>query len=228
MRPGLRCARDLGNHANLHDLSFDLSKAGVQNSLTGARWDQDPSRSHQRVDYIAGPQHKLLHAPVYAGTDDCFLQFHFGLRQRRFGTRLLSWQKAGNPLLGLLFCSGSRGNCTLATLQSDLEFLDVAECDIACIASLQLSLGFEFVQGLLMGALRLLNLSFSLQYVGSRNQHLCVSLRNFAPRTLRCGFLFGAVQPEERRPFADRAACANVDLGNATIDLRNDRDGSKE
>jgi hypothetical protein len=33
--PGPGCARDLGNHANLHPLRFDLRKAGVQNPLTG-------------------------------------------------------------------------------------------------------------------------------------------------------------------------------------------------
>jgi hypothetical protein len=89
--PGLRCTRNLGNHTNLHHLRFNLSKAGVQNALTGARWNQDASRSHQRVDYIAGPQRKLFHATIYAGTDDGLLQFHFGLCQCRFGTRLLSW-----------------------------------------------------------------------------------------------------------------------------------------
>ena len=112
--------------------------------------------------------------------------------------------------------------------QSDLELLDVAECDVTRIASLQFLLGFEFVHGLLVGALGLLNLAFSLQYVGLRNHHLCVGLRNFAPRGLRCGLLLRAVQPEDRRPFADRAAYANVDLGDAPIDLRNDRDGSEE
>jgi hypothetical protein len=128
----------------------------------------------------------------------------------------------------LLLCGGSGGNGTLAALQSDLELLDVAECDIARIASLELSLGLELVQGLLVGGLGLFNLSLSLQYVGSRNQRLRVSLRNFASCTLRSGLLFGAVQPEERRPLADRTACADVDLGNATIDLRDDRHGSKE
>ena len=197
-------------------------------ALTSARGDQDPSWSHHRIDHISGPQRKLLHAPVYAGTDDRLPQFHFGLCQCRFGTRLLSWQKRGNPLLGLLFCSRCGGDSTLATLQIDLKFLDVSECDVTGIASLQFLLGLEFVYGLLVGALRLLNLSFSLHYLGLRHHHLCVSLRNFPPRTLRCGLLLRAVQPEDRRSFADWAAYANVDLGNATIDLRNDRDGSKE
>ena len=108
------------------------------------------------------------------------------------------------------------------------KFLDVAECDVAGIAPLEFFLGFEFVHGLLVGALGLLNLSFGLQYVGSRNQHLCISLGNFASRTLRCGFLFGTVQPEDRRSLCDWAAYANVDLGDAAIDLRHDRDGSKK
>ena len=68
--PGLRCARDLGNHSDLHDLRFDLSKAGKQNTPTSIRGDQDASRSHHGIDHIASPQHKLLHAPVYAGTDN--------------------------------------------------------------------------------------------------------------------------------------------------------------
>src|SRR6185503_7508507 len=95
-------------------------------------------------------------------------------------------------------------------------------------APLELSLGFELVQGLLVGALSLLHLSFRLQYVGLRNPHLCVSLGNFPPRSLRCSFLLGAIQPEDRRPFADWAASNNIDLGNATIDVRKDRHGSKE
>jgi hypothetical protein len=73
-----------------------------------------------------------------------------------------------------------------------------------------------------------LNLALSLQNVGLCHLNLGVSLCNFSTRTLRCGFLFGAIQPEEWRAFADRAACTNVDLGNPTIDLRNDWDGSEE
>ena len=114
--PWLGCARDLGDHSNLHDLCFDLSEAGVQNSLAGPFGDQNSSRSHHRIDHIADAQRKLFYAAVHAGTDNGLLQFHFGLRQRRFRTCLLSRQKGGNPLLGLLFCSCSGGNGHLGDL----------------------------------------------------------------------------------------------------------------
>ena len=199
--PGFRCTGDLGYHSNLHDLRFDLPEASVEPTSTCG--DQNSSRSHHRIDHIAGPERKLLYAPVHTGTDDGLLKFYLGLRHRCFCTGLLCGQKGGNPLLRLLFCSGSGGNRTLSPRQIDLKLLDVAECDVPGIAPLKFSLGLEFVHGLLVGALSLLNLSFSLDYLGLRNQRLCVNLRNFAPRTLHGGLLLGAVQPENRRSFAD-------------------------
>ena len=103
------------------------------------------------------------------------------------------------------------------------ELLDVAERDVTRVAPLQLSLGLEFVEGLLAGAFSLLNLSFSLHYLGLRNRRLCFNFRNFAPRALHGGLLLGAVQPENRRSFADRVIYPNVDFGDAAVYLREDR-----
>src|SRR6185295_3924760 len=128
----------------------------------------------------------------------------------------------------LLFCGRRGSNGALATLESDLKLLDVTKGNVPRIAALQFSLGLEFVHGLLLGSRSLLNLAFSLLYVGSCNQHLCLGLRNFAPRTFRCRLLLGAIQPEDGFAFADWSANANVNVGDTTVDLRNDRDGSKE
>ena len=148
--PGFSCAGGLGYHSNLHDLRFDLPEASVE--PTSTLGDQDPSRTHRRIDHIAGPECKLLQMTIHASTDDGLLQFHLGLRQRGFGNRLLCRQKAGDPLLCLLFPSCSGGNRTLSSNQIDLELLDVPECDVTRIAPLKFSLGFEFVRGLLVRA----------------------------------------------------------------------------
>ena len=66
----LRYAGDLGDHSHFHDLCFDLSEAGEQDSLTGPLGDQHPGRAHERIDDIAYLESELLHAPAHAGTDN--------------------------------------------------------------------------------------------------------------------------------------------------------------
>ena len=92
-RPRLRDAGDFGHHADLHDLRFDLPEAGLQASPPGAFRDQDPGRTHHRVDDVADAQRELLHASADAGADDGLAQIDLGLRQGRFGAGLLGGEK---------------------------------------------------------------------------------------------------------------------------------------
>ena len=72
---------------------------------------------------------------------------------------------------------------------------------IARVAVVELLLRLQLVQGLLIGALGLLDLAFGRQDVGLRNHLGRVDLGDFASRGLDRRFLLRAVQPEQRRPF---------------------------
>ena len=115
------------DHSDLHDLRFDLAEAGLQASLAGAFGDQDPGRTHDRIDDIAHPQRELLHPPAHAGTDDRLFQLHFGLGQRGFGAGLLGRENGRDSALGGLFCGGGGSDRAQAAFHSDLELLDVAQ-----------------------------------------------------------------------------------------------------
>ena len=104
-----------------------------------------------------------------------------------------------------------------AAFDKNLELLDFALRDDTRIASLQLLLGLQFVHGLLVRALGLLDLAFSLQEIGLRHHQLRLDLRNLAPRGLHSRLLLRAVQPEDRRSFGDWTAKANIDLGDAPV-----------
>src|SRR5262249_35791481 len=58
--PGLENTCDFANHSDLHYLRFNLPEARLQTSLTQALRNQYPGRSHERIDDIADPEHKLL------------------------------------------------------------------------------------------------------------------------------------------------------------------------
>ena len=58
------------DHADLHDLGFDLPKARMMVRPPGSLRDQDPGRTDERVDDVADPQRELLHASADAGADD--------------------------------------------------------------------------------------------------------------------------------------------------------------
>ena len=143
-------AGDLGDHSDLHDLRFDLPEASLQASRAGLFRDQDPGRTHERIDDIAHPQRELLHSPVHAGTDDRLVQLHFGLGQRGFGAGLLGREKGRDPRLGGLFCGRGGSDRAQAAFYTNLKPLDVAERDVTRIAPLQLPLGLQFVHGLLV------------------------------------------------------------------------------
>src|ERR1700737_5502125 len=66
-RPWLGDACGLSHHARLHDLSFDLSEAGLQSTLPCSLGYQDSGRPHQGIDDVADAKEKLLHAPRNSG-----------------------------------------------------------------------------------------------------------------------------------------------------------------
>ena len=101
--PWLGDARRLGHHADLHDLGFDLSKAGLQRTLPCSLRNQDAGRPHQWIDDVSGAKEELLHASVYAGPDEGLVIIDLCLRQRGFRTRLFGGQKGRHAQLGGLF-----------------------------------------------------------------------------------------------------------------------------
>jgi hypothetical protein len=78
--------------------------------------------------------------------------------------------------LGTRFCRGGGRDRGLATFYGDLELLDIAAWNDARIASEQLLLGLEFVQGLLMGAPGFLDLPLGSLNVGSRARPLVLAI----------------------------------------------------
>ena len=66
--------------------------------------------------------------------------------------------------------------------EQHLELFDVTLRDDAGIASLQFALGVQFIRGLLIVALGLLDLSFRLENIRLRGQHGGIDLGNLAPR----------------------------------------------
>src|SRR5215471_7026607 len=226
--PGLRYTGSFGNHSRLHNLPFDLAEAGEQNSLASALRDQDSGGAHERIDDITHAKCELLHSAVHAGADDRFVQIRFGLRQLGFGTGFLGREKRRDPLLGCLLRSGRRGDRPEAPLHTDLEPLDVAKCHVTRIPSLELSLGLQFVHGLLVSASGLLNLTVSLYDVRLSHCELRLDLGNLPPRGLDRSFLFRAIKPEDRCPLCNRTTYTNVDFGDSSVYLGNNRDGSKE
>jgi hypothetical protein len=167
-RPGLRYARDLGRHSDLHDLCLYLPKAGLPALPPGTLRDQDPARTHHRVDEVAHSQGELFHAPAHAGPDDGLGQLHFRLGERGFGAGLLGWQESGGPRLGGVLCCGGGSNTPFAALHGDFEPLDVAAGDNARVTTEQLLLRLQLIQRLLVGALRLLDLAFGSEDIGPR------------------------------------------------------------
>src|SRR6266850_1630829 len=84
-RKRLGHACDFGDHSGLHDLRLDLAEACLQASPPGALGDEEPGRTHDRGDDVAGPERELLHAPVHACADDRLIQLDLRLSQRGLG-----------------------------------------------------------------------------------------------------------------------------------------------
>ncbi len=129
--PGLGDARDLGHHARLDDLRFDLRESGMHRPPPHALRDQDPGRAHERIDDVAHLQGELLHMAADAGADHRLVQLDLRLSQFRLRARLLGRQQGGKPRLGGLLGRPCGVDPTLAPLREDLESLDIALRDCA-------------------------------------------------------------------------------------------------
>src|SRR5829696_2132677 len=226
-RHGLRHAGDLGRHSDLHDLRLNLPKAGLQAALSGAFRDQNPSRAQERIDHVADPEGELLHLPADPSPDDRLRLICFSLGQRGFGARLFGWKERGDLRLGTLFGGRGRRNRAFAALDGDLKLLDVPARHNARVAPLQLLFGLQFINGLLVGTLGLLDPAFRRHDVRARDHHRRINLGDLATGGLSGCFLLRAVQPEDRGAFRDPIVHPNIDLGNPPVDFRNDGDRSE-
>ncbi len=77
-------------------------------------------------------------------------------------------------------------------------------------------------------ALGLLQFAVRFHHVSARDSHLCVGLRNLAPRYFHGSFLLGAVQPENRSALLNVGAAADINFGDAPIGLGKDRDRAEQ
>ena len=80
-RPRLGDAGSFGHHPHLHDLGFDLAKAGGERASACAVGDQDARRPDHGIDDIPRPQQELLDTSIDAGPDEGLVQIdlRFGL-----------------------------------------------------------------------------------------------------------------------------------------------------
>ena len=80
-------------------------------------------------------------------------------------------RRRGDLRLGTLFSGCGRRNRAFAALDGDLKLLDIPARHNARVAPLQLLFGLQFINGLLVGALGLLDLAFRLHDVRARDHH---------------------------------------------------------
>jgi hypothetical protein len=88
--------------------------------------------------------------------------------------------------------------------------------------------GLQFVHGLLVIALGLLELAFGLYDIHLSDGHLRIDLRDLAARSFDCSLLLRAVKSENRFAFLNRTAVANENFCHASVRFGKDRDGSEE
>ena len=170
----------------------------------------------------------MLDAAVHAGTHHGLLQIGLGLVEVGFGAGFLRGQHFGNPLRDALLRGGGSIDIADLTFGADLQALDFALWNVAGAATLQLPLGLQLVQSLLVGAQRRLELTFGLLQVRARDRGLRVDFGDLVLRRIDRGLLLRAVQPEDRCSRGNGPADADVNLGDAAVDFRNDRDGPEK
>ena len=132
---------------------------------------------------------ELLHLPADASPDDGLRLICFGLGQRGFGARLFGWKEGGDLRLGTLFGGRGRRNRAFAALDGDLKLLDIPARHNARVAPLQLLFGLQFINGLLVGALGLLDLAFRRHDVSARDHQRGIDLGDLATGGLNGCFL---------------------------------------
>ena len=112
--------------------------------------------------------------------------------------------------------------------RTDLQPLDLAERNVARIAPVQLLLGLQFVHGLLVRALGLLELAFGLRDIRPRNV-ICAStsaiLRRAVSTAASC---FELSSLKIGAPLAIGPLIPTIDLRDPPVCFRKNRDGSEE
>ena len=176
---------------------------------------------------ISDAQEELLHPTAHARANNGLVEVDLRLGQSCFRTCLLGWKKGGDARLRSLFCCGGGRNRPLPALDGEFQFLDVTESHHARVATLQLLLRFQFVQGLLVANLGLLDLAFRGSDIGLRDRHLRLDLGNLLSRGVNGRFLFRAVQPEDRLPLFYMVAYVDISFGDAPARFGNDRNRSE-
>jgi hypothetical protein len=92
-----------------------------------------------------------------------------------------------------------------------LQLLDFAACHDVGVALVQLFLGLQFVDGLLQGALGLLDLALRPGEIRLGDDRRGVDLDDLAPRDLQSRLLLGAVQAQD--PVSPLHLAADPDIG---------------
>ena len=123
---------------------------------------------------------------------------------------------------------GSRSKPTLSALDENLQSFDLAKRNVARVASVEFLLGVEFIERLLKGALRLLDLAFGCRNIGPRHGHCCVRLGDAPARRFHGGLLLGTVQLEDRGAFFDVAVHSYINFGNTAACFGENRNGSEK
>ena len=177
--------------------------------------NQDAGRPQHRIDDIALPERELLHRAGDTREDKGLVEIDLRLRQRGFRARLLGRQKRFDLGLQRLLVRESGVDRALPAVDHDLQALDLALRDGACIFLQKLGLHLKFVHGLLIGALRLDNQPVGGRQFGLRYRRVCLDLRDAPARRLPRRLLFRAVKPEQRGARLDLFIQGHEHLGDA-------------
>ena len=174
--PGLGNARDFGHHPGLHDLAFDLAETGLQARTERCGRNQHAGGARHRIDDVADLQRELFDTTCHTGTDHGLCQFHLGLGEGGFGTRLLRRQDVRDAGFDALLCGHGRIDTALSGLDRQLKLFDLTASDDVRAAAIEFLLGLQLVDGLLVGALSLHQLGFGAGKFGAGENHLSVDL----------------------------------------------------
>ena len=165
-----------------HDLRLDLPKAGLQAFLTRTLRNQDPGRTHQRIDDVAHPQNELLHAPADAGAYGRLLQVHLGLASA--ASALAFRREDGRDpqfRLPALQPWRQRRAPWLASTRTS-SFSISRSGTMPGLRRMQFLFGFQFIHRLLETSLGLPELALCLHDIGLRHHERRLDLGNLAAR----------------------------------------------